>query len=218
MTKQLNKKLSNRGKTIMLALTAVFIALIIAGAFIKIPIPQIPCTMQTFFVQLAGSLLGWAWGGSAVAIYIFMGLVGIPIFTNGGGFAYVLQPTFGYLIGFLLGTIVGGFVIKSFKKKSYFAYLAGNFTNLLITYICGMLYFFLIKKFYFGDSVSAYTIFVSLFLIFMPGDIVFTILASFIAYKLTPILQKMIVKTATTEEVEEFENNDKNNNNSDNFQ
>ena len=50
--------LTTRGKTIMLALTAVFTSLVIAGAFIQIPIPVIPFTLQTFFVQLTSSMMG----------------------------------------------------------------------------------------------------------------------------------------------------------------
>lgn len=205
MEKALKAKYSSRGKTIMLALTAIFTSLIIAGAFIKIPIPEVPCTMQMFFVQLACSLLGWGWGSLAVALYLFMGLIGIPVFTKGGGFAYVLQPTFGYLIGFLIGTICGGLVIKAFKKKNIWAYMAGAFTNLAITYVCGMLYFYLIKTFYFGDNVTAQTIFISLFLLLIPGDIVFSVISAVIATKLKPILDKTIYQTASTKEVEEYE-------------
>lgn len=217
MKNNLKETQYNRKKTIMLSLTAVFVALIIVSAFIKIPIPEIPCTMQTFFVQLASSLLGWNWGSLAIALYIFMGLIGIPVFTNGGGIGYVLQPTFGYLIGFLLGSIAGGLIIKLFKKKTYFCYFLGNLTNLLISYACGMLYFFLIKSFYFGESVTAYTVFVSSFLIFLPVDMVFTILASLIAYKLTPILNKITQKSVTATDIAEAENDKNFNITDDNF-
>ncbi len=197
--------LTTRGKTIMLALTAVFTSLVIAGAFIQIPIPVIPFTLQTFFVQLTSSMMGPFWGAIVIGLYLFMGLVGIPVFSKGGGFMYVLQPTFGYLIGFFLGTIVGGLIIKQFKKKKYISYLTGNIVNLLIAYACGMLYFYLLQTLYFGKSVSAYTIFISLFLIFLPGDLTFTFVASFIATKLKPILDKTIYQTATNEDIEKFE-------------
>ena len=198
-------KLTNRGKTIMLSLTAVFTSLVIAGAFIQIPIPVIPFTLQTFFVQLTSSMMGPLWGAIVIGLYLFMGLVGIPVFSKGGGFMYVLQPTFGYLIGFFIGTIVGALVIKCFKKKTYWAYLAGNIVNLLIAYSCGMIYFYFLQTFYFGKTVSAYTIFVSLFLIFLPGDLTFTFVASFVATKLKPILNKLVYQTATNEDIEKFE-------------
>ncbi|HRF36576.1 MAG TPA: hypothetical protein PLZ09_04680, partial [Clostridia bacterium] len=64
---------------------------------------------------------------------------------------------------------------------------------------------YLLEKLYFFKSVSAYTIFISLFLIFLPGDLTFTFVASFIATKLKPILDKTIYQTATNEDIEKFE-------------
>ncbi len=210
MTKLFKSNLANRSKTKMLALTAVFTSLVIVGAFVKFEIPVIPFTLQTFVVQLTSSMLGPWWGALAIGLYLFMGLIGIPIFTKGGGFTYVLQPTFGYLIGFFIGAIVGGIIINCFKKKTFWAYLAGNIINLLIAYACGMIYFYLLQTLYFGKAVSAYTIFVSLFLIFLPGDLTFTVIASYAAKKLKPNLDKFIYQTATDEDVKNFEENTEN--------
>lgn len=196
---------TERGKTIMLSLTAVFTGLIIAGTFIRIEIPIIPFTLQTFSVQLTSSMLGPFWGAAAILIWLFMGLVGIPVFTKGGGFTYVLQPTFGYMIGFLIGTIAGGLIINLFKKKNYLSYLSGNIANLLITYACGMIYFYLLQTLYFGKTISAYTVFVSCFLIFLPGDLTFTFVASFIATKLKPIINDLVYQTATDEDIKKYE-------------
>lgn len=198
-------KLTKNGRTIMLALTAIFACLIVAGAYLKIPVSVIPYSMQTFFVQLAGSLLGPLWGAAAVGLYLFIGLIGVPVFTSGGGIMYVLQPTFGYLIGFLIGTVVGGLIIKCFKKKNYLAYFTGNIVNLIISYACGMLYFYLLKSFYLHESVTAYTIFIMCFLIFIPGDLALTFLGSYIAKKVKPILDKHTQHTATDEDIEKFE-------------
>lgn len=210
MTKLFKSNLANRSKTKMLALTAVFTSLVIVGAFVKFEIPVIPFTLQTFTVQLTSSMLGPWWGALAIGLYLFMGLIGIPIFTKGGGFTYVLQPTFGYLIGFFIGAIVGGIIINCFKKKTFWAYLTGNIINLLIAYACGMIYFYLLQTLYFGKAVSAYTIFVSLFLIFLPGDLTFTVIASYAAKKLKPNLDKFIYQTATDEDVKNFEENTEN--------
>lgn len=210
MTKLFKSNLANRSKTKMLALTAVFTSLVIVGAFVKFEIPVIPFTLQTFAVQLTSSMLGPWWGALAIGLYLFMGLIGIPIFTKGGGFNYVLQPTFGYLIGFFIGAIVGGIIINCFKKKTFWAYLVGNIVNLLIAYACGMIYFYLLQTLYFGKAVSAYTIFVSLFLIFLPGDLTFTVIASYAAKKLKPNLDKFIYQTATDEDIKNFEENTEN--------
>ena len=205
MIKLPKSNLTTRGKTIMLARTAVFTCLVIAGAFIKIPIPVIPFTLQTFFVQLTASMMGPWWGALAIGLYLFMGLIGLPIFTSGGGFMYVLQPTFGYLIGFFFFFFLGGIIIKRFKNKTYWAYLIGNIVNLLIAYGCGMIYFYALQTLYFGKTVTAYTIFISLFLIFLPGDLTFTFIASYIAKKLNPIMNKMVYQSATDEDIQKFE-------------
>ena len=91
---------NNSKKTVRLVLCALFAALIAVGAFIKIPIPYIPLTLQTLFTMLAGLMLGGRLGAISVCVYVAIGLAGLPVFTQGGGQMYVLKPTFGYLIGF----------------------------------------------------------------------------------------------------------------------
>ena len=93
-----------------LVLCATFTALIAIGAFIRIPVPLIPFTLQLFFVTMAGFLLGPKTGTVSAGLYLGLGLVGLPIFAEGGGPTYVLKPTFGYIIGFVLaaaGSAVG---------------------------------------------------------------------------------------------------------------
>lgn len=63
-------------RTINLVLTAMFVALITVGAFIKIPVPVVPFTLQFLFTMLAGLLLGPKQGALAVGLYILMGLIG----------------------------------------------------------------------------------------------------------------------------------------------
>lgn len=97
-------------KTKNLAYCALFTALIAVGAFIRVPVPVVPFTLQYLFTMLAGLLLGPRLGTIAVGTYVLLGLVGLPIFTQGGGFWYVFQPSFGYLIGFCVGTFVTGWL------------------------------------------------------------------------------------------------------------
>lgn len=85
-----------------LILCALFIALIALGTFIRIPVGGDVYTLQFLFTLLAGAILGGRLGALCVGMYIVMGLIGIPVFASGGGFGYVLQPTFGYLPGFVL--------------------------------------------------------------------------------------------------------------------
>ena len=77
-------------KTKMLARAALLAALTAVGAFIKIPLGYSSITLQFFFTAMAGCLLGPYWGAASQGVYVLLGLVGLPIFTLGGGFGYVL--------------------------------------------------------------------------------------------------------------------------------
>ena len=92
-----------KSRTYKMILVALFAALIAVGAFIRVPVPLVPFTMQTFFVILAGMLLSKKLGAASALVYLAVGLIGIPVFTQGGGIGYVLKPSFGYLIGFIVG-------------------------------------------------------------------------------------------------------------------
>ena len=85
-----------------IVLAALFIALITAGTFIRIPAGGDVYTLQFLFTLLAGLVLGKKIGTFAVGAYVLMGLIGIPVFASGGGPSYLFQPTFGYLLGFIL--------------------------------------------------------------------------------------------------------------------
>ena len=99
MNKASSKTIS---RTLRLVRIAIFLALIIVGAFVKFPIGIVPVSMQFAFCMFASLMLGGTDALICVAIYVAMGLVGIPVFSAGGGIFYVLQPTFGYVLGFLI--------------------------------------------------------------------------------------------------------------------
>jgi len=96
-----------------MVLASMFSALIAAGAYISVPIPgsPVPIVLQNLFVLLAGLLLGWRWAAVSVGVYLFIGLIGLPVFSGGsGGFAHFLGPTGGYLVGFLAAAAVAGLI------------------------------------------------------------------------------------------------------------
>lgn len=93
-----------------LVYTALFAALTAVGAFLRIPMVYSSVTLQYLFTAMAGLLLGRRWGALSQAVYVLLGLVGLPIFTMGGGFGYVFQPTFGFLLGLIPAAWVVGAV------------------------------------------------------------------------------------------------------------
>ena len=164
-------------KTKTLIYCSLFTALIAAGAFIKIPVPVVPFTLQYLFTMLAGLLLGSKRGTISVVAYMLLGLAGLPIFSEGGGLWYVFKPSFGYIIGFCLGTYVTGRIAEHLKKKTIFRYLLANLAGLMIVYACGMLYCFLLA---------------------VPGDIALSILGAIIARRVRPIVIQYLSDSNTT--------------------
>ena len=86
-----------------MAYCALMAVLIAVCSWISLPIGQVPFTLQTFGVFCALSLLGGARGTIAVAVYIMLGAVGVPVFSGfAGGLGVLMGTTGGYIVGFLL--------------------------------------------------------------------------------------------------------------------
>lgn len=177
-------------KVLNMILCALFAALIAVGAFIKIPIPVVPFTLQFLFTTMAGLLLGPNLGAIAVAVYVVLGLTGLPIFAEGGGMAYIFKPSFGYLLGFIIGTFVTGLIAYKKNNPSIKRLLVANFSGLFIVYLVGMIYYYVIKNFYLGSTIGVWTLFLYCFLLAVPGDIVICIVCSFLGKRLIPVIGK----------------------------
>jgi biotin transport system substrate-specific component len=121
-------------------LVPLFTALTAAGAFIKIPTPIVPITLQTLMVILSGLVLGARGGALSQLLYVFMGLLGLPLFSGGGGPAYVFSPTFGYLVGFVVAAAVVGFFAEKGGNRWP---ILGIFASIVIMYACGVPYLYL---------------------------------------------------------------------------
>jgi len=131
-----NIKESKLVKKIFYALIGTIILAV--SSKLKIPFYPVPMTMQTFVILFIGVTFGWRLGVAIVALYLFEGLVGLPVFSGtpekGIGFVYFTGPTMGYLIGFLVAVFFSGFFkydnnfFKNFLKLTFsicFVYLIG---------------------------------------------------------------------------------------------
>lgn len=176
-------------KTKDMILCAMFVALIVAGAFIKIPVPVVPFTLQFLFTMLAGLLLGGKLGFTAVFIYILLGLLGLPVFAEGGGIGYVFQPSFGYIIGFAVAAFVTGTIANKSYKPGYKRLLAANFIGLGIVYSFGMIYYYLMSNFYLGTPIGLWPLFLYCFILAVPGDIVLCIVGAILGKRLIPLIK-----------------------------
>lgn len=155
-------------KTRSLILTALFAALTAVGAFLKIPFPLSAITLQFFFTAMAGTLLGKKYGALSQAVYVLLGLIGVPIFALGGGFSYVFQPTF----GFLLGLIPSAWVIGSLARRplTFWRSVTAMLAGLAVLYAIGVPYMALIANAYLGKGLTFWQVLKNGMLIYLPGD------------------------------------------------
>lgn len=173
-----------------LVFMSLFAALIAVGAFIRVPMPLIPFTLQTFFVMMAGNLLGAKYAAGGTLVYVLIGLCGVPVFTGGGGFTYIFQPTFGYLIGFIFAALFIGMIVHKKEQPSWKRLLAGDLVGVVVWYVFGIIYYWMIAKYYLGDPVAMKSLLVPFILLPLPGDLIKMTLAILLGKRLLPIISK----------------------------
>ncbi|MDO9581420.1 MAG: biotin transporter BioY [Bacteroidales bacterium] len=141
--------------------TSLFVVLMIVGAFINVSFGSpIPYTLQTLFVLMSGIVLGVKYGPLSQVVYILLGLFGLPIFTQGrGGFGALMSPTFGFLLGFILGAYITALLFRKLKiKNSYVRGVLSAILGAAVIYIPGILYFYVLQNAIIGKAMSLLTI------------------------------------------------------------
>ena len=109
-----NKKLT----TYQMAVTALMAAALCVLGPLSVPIGAIPISLSNFVICLTAWLLGPKFGTLSVAVYLLIGLVGVPVFSGyGAGLAKLAGPTGGYLVGYLLLAFIGGLFIEKSKGQ-----------------------------------------------------------------------------------------------------
>lgn len=172
-----------------LVMCGIFAALIGVGAFIQIPIPLVPLSMQDFFVMLAGILLGAKYGALSVIIYLIIGLLGFPVFTHGGGITYVLQPTFGFMIGFIPGAYLIGKLAHQEEKPGFKRLFLACLAGVGVIYFFGTVYLYLLNRFYLGNSIAIWPMIMACDIQPLPGDIIKSIIAAKVGQQLLPMVR-----------------------------
>lgn len=132
-------------------LVGLFAALTAIGAYITIPLPIVPITMQIFFSLISGIILGSRLGMLSQMIYVIIGLIGMPVFSGGaGGIHYVFSPTFGYLVGFIFAGYIGGKIMELRGKSNFAWVLISSLAALAVVYVLGVAYLYVAKNLFLG--------------------------------------------------------------------
>jgi biotin transport system substrate-specific component len=151
---------------------------------------------------LGGALCGKRVGFFAPLIYLILGLIGLPIFSAGGGITYFLYPTFGYLLGFTFAGMIAGICKQGLARR-----IVCNLVAVLVIHVIGVIYFYFMSNFYMqvadalytqvanipvytGASVSLWQAVLTGSLIFLPIDIASAIVSAIVANKISPIINK----------------------------
>lgn len=169
-----------------LTLTALFAALTAAGAFFKFPLGAAAFSLQFFFTAMAGILLGPGWGAASQAVYVALGLAGLPVFVLGGGLGYVFQPSFGFLLGLIPAAWIIGRTAGPAPGavRTVFACAAG----LAVLYAVGVPYLSLILNGYLQKGLSLSEILWTGMAVYLPGDALKIAAAAALAPALTRAL------------------------------
>ena len=174
---------------IALALGMAILTGILAQVRIPLPGTPVPITGQTFAAMLSGILLGSWWGGLSMALYAGLGIAGVPWFTGWqGGLAHLLGPTGGYVIGFIMASILIGHLDREVSPRPVFQYfLALIFvTNFVMIYVPGLVQLDLWLNVWKGQSIGFYQLLTMGFFPFIIGDLMKVILLALVAWGLLP--------------------------------
>lgn len=153
-----------------MTLAALFTALTAIGAFIPIPLGFTSITLQTLFSCLAGILLGPKWGAASQAVYVVLGLAGLPVFTQGGGLGYLVKPSMGFLFGLILLSWLAGLLTRRdcSPLRVVLACIAGE----LAMYAVALPYMYAVLNLYMGMERSVQEVIWGGMAVFLPGDAV----------------------------------------------
>ena len=175
----------NRTRSMILA--SLFAVLTAVGAQVRIPLPLVPITLQVLFVFLAGVLLPPCSAFASMAVYLAMGLLGLPVFAGESGPSIVLHPTFGFLLGFI-GAAWTISMIVSAKGRRFSVCMAACMAGMAVLYTVGVVGLYLNVNYILGKAMTwANAVKVGL-VPFVAGDLLKGLAAALIAARVGPRL------------------------------
>lgn len=169
--------------------TALFAAIIcvVSPFIILLPFSPVPLSLATFAIYIAAASMNWKTGTLAVALYLLIGMIGLPVFSGfTGGVQKLVGPTGGFLIGYIPCAFIIGRIIDKFERKTWL-YPVSMVLGTSVLYACGTVWFIISMKYTLAAALMACVV------PFLIGDAVKIILASVIA----PVLRKVLKKQGT---------------------
>lgn len=170
-----------------ITLVALMVALLAICSQLSIPIQPVPITLQTLAVLMIGFLLTPRNAFLAGAIYMILGLIGLPVFAGfSGGYQSFISPAFGFIISFMFAAGLGAWYLKG--KTGLTHYIVAGLIMTAVTYLIGIPYMGMVLNGFNGASMSFYQILMAGLIPFIPGDLIKFALAVVLAKQLRPRL------------------------------
>ena len=175
------KTFENFNSNVVSILLVLFGTILLAiSAKIQLPFWPVPMTMQTFVIFLIGMTYSLKLSFITVSMYLFEGALGLPVFASGGGIAYLVGPTSGYLYGMLISSVVISYLANLGFSKTYL--------KTSISLLIGSFIIFLFGILYLGSIIGYEKAVIAGLLPFIPSEL-FKIA---LAVSLIPTIQKII--------------------------
>lgn len=176
-----------------MVLAALFTTMTAAGAWIQIPGPVVPITAQTLFTYLAGALLSRRQAFLSQAAYLLLGLAGAPVFALGGGLAYLMQPSFGYLLALPFAALAIAQIEHRKRAKTFQSRMISLSLGSVCVFSLSAVWLFL----YFGcvmKTPAALRTLATLWVLpFIPGEAIKIVAAAFISITLEKRMKEKVV-------------------------
>ncbi|MBS4196031.1 biotin transporter BioY [Lederbergia citri] len=185
----------NKLRTLDMVYVSMFSALMMIGANITSFIPfmtigGVPITLQAFFAVLAGAFLGSRLGAISMAVYMFIGLSGAPVFAKFmGGPTQILNPTFGFILSFIVTAYVTGKIIE--KNNKLHSYIIAALIGTLLSYLIGTnLMYVAYKVWAAAPAAFSYKVAWLWMAVPFPKDIFLAVLAGMFAHRMQKIVKR----------------------------
>jgi biotin transport system substrate-specific component len=175
-------------RTKEMTLIAMFTVLAIVGGKISFQFMVVPLTFQVIVALLTGIVLGAKMAFISQLLYLFMGLIGLPVFARGGGITYVFQMSFGYLVGFVGAAWLVGLLTDLAdpgRENLRFRHaLPIMLAGLAVIYLAGVAHMLLLKNLYTRDGMALLAALQAGVLPFLISDLIWCVLAAVAAPRL----------------------------------
>ena len=177
----ISKNVENVNIKLLFSIITVFLGslLLIASAKIKVPLYPVPMTLQPMAVLMIAMLFGRKLATLTVGLYVFKGIIGLPVFAFGGGLMYLMGPTGGFMLGFFVSAFIVGYLADSGWGKKVSLSIISMLIGMVVIYSLGIFQLALLKGFNFALLKGFYP--------FLLGDFYKLLLAGII----TPYIWKI---------------------------